>query len=222
MDEKPGDILIVTAHPSEGGAAERAMKAVPCSCELLITGVGGMSMSWALQKRFSAGNPPSLVINAGIAGSYTERFLPGNIVIPVSDCFADMGVDDNGTFVSLFSTSLADPDAWPFRGGRIQCANNWSGLMLHEFPGVIAATVNMASGSIPVIDRIRREWNPDIETMEGAWFAYTCAMQKVDYLSLRAISNMVEPRNIEKWDIPLALERLESAIRETLKIIKSS
>ncbi|HUW93933.1 MAG TPA: hypothetical protein VMV74_12265, partial [Bacteroidales bacterium] len=146
---------------------------------------------------------------------------PGDVVIPVSDCFADMGVDDNGTFVTIFRANLADPDAWPFTCGRIVCSNKWSEAACTLYPAVTAATVNMASGSQPVIDRIRKEWTPDIETMEGAWFAYTCSMHKKDYLSVRAVSNMVETRNLSKWDIPLALDKLDTAVTGILNIIRS-
>ena len=79
----------------------------------------------------------------------------------------------------------------------------------------------MASGSLPVIERIRREWNPDIETMEGAWFAYTCALHKAEYMSVRAVSNLVEPRDLKRWDIPLALGKLETAVTDILNTFRS-
>jgi futalosine hydrolase len=222
MDDKLKDILFVVAHPSEAAAVSRAMVAGGYDSGLIVTGVGGAAMSWALQKRFSEGPRPLLTINAGIAGSYRKAFHPGDIVIPVSDCFADMGVDDNGSFVSLFRANLADPDAGPFTGGRIICSSRWTGALRGIYPAVAAATVNMASGSVPAIERILREWDPDIETMEGAWFAYTCSMHKADYLSVRAISNMVEPRNLKNWDLPLALGSLERAVEKILNIIKAS
>ena len=102
MDNRRGDILIAVAHPSEGEAVQKAISDAGCSCEILVTGVGGAAMSWALQKRFSSGTLPALVINPGIAGSYTSSIAPGDVVIPRSDCFADMGVDDNGYFPFTF------------------------------------------------------------------------------------------------------------------------
>ena len=220
MDEDIADILIAVAHPSEAGAVEKAMSDARCNCEVLITGVGGAAMSWALQKRFSSGAVPSLVINAGIAGSYTASYAPGDVVISCSDCFADMGVDDNGSFLSLFRASLADPDKPPFSEGRIHCHGRWFDSMSTKYPAVRAATVNMTSGSQPVIDRIRKAWDPETETMEGAWFAYACAMSGAEWLAVRAVSNMVGPRNLNKWDIPLALEKLQEAMTDILKTIK--
>ncbi|MGB8358382.1 MAG: hypothetical protein WCD55_07175 [Bacteroidales bacterium] len=221
MDNKTEDIIIAVAHPSEAEVVEQAMSDTQCRYELLVTGVGGAAMSWALQKRFSSGAVPSLVINPGIAGSYIPSLTPGMVVIPYSDCFADMGLDDNGNFLSVFSASMADPDRWPFSGGRIHCRGKWFDILRKEFPVASAATVNMTSGSQPVIDRIRKAWNPDIETMEGAWFAYACSIMHIEWLSVRAVSNIVEPRNLNNWNIPLALAELEKAMTTILKIIKA-
>ena len=222
VDNRRGDILIAVAHPSEAEAVQKAVSDSGCACEILVGGVGGASMSWALQKRFTSGTLPALVINPGIAGSYTASLTPGDVVIPRSDCFADMGVDDNGTFLSLFSANMADPDRWPFSDSRIHCTGRAFDLLSKDYPVVTAATVNMASGSQQVIDRIKDAWNPDIETMEGAWLAYACAVMHIKWLSVRAVSNMVEPRNLKNWNIPLALGRLEKELTGILRIIRTA
>jgi futalosine hydrolase len=220
MDYTSGEILIAVAHPSEEEAVRQAVRAAHTDCDILVTGVGGAAMSWALQKRLAAGPRPPVVIGAGIAGSYVTSVSPGEVVIAGSDCFADMGVDDNGEFISLFSARLADPDRPPFSGGRIVCSGRLFDMVSRLFPVVSAATVNMTSGSQPAIDRIRRSWNPDIETMEGAWLAYACAVSGIEWLSVRAVSNMVEPRNRKNWDIPLALMKLREAMYEILNLLK--
>lgn len=209
MDSNSEDILIAVAHSSEEKAVRRSVAISRVNCEIIVTGVGGAAMSWALQKRFSSGPLPALVIGAGIAGSYVSSLTPGDVVLARSDCFADMGVDDNGNFRSLFGAQLADPDSPPFSGGRIHCSGRWFDLLSGTLHVVTGATVNMSSGSQAVIDRIRKAWDPDIETMEGAWLAYACEVTRVPWLSVRAISNRVEPRNLKNWDIPLALRRLQ-------------
>lgn len=219
MNEAREELIIVTAHQSEYEVVEKAVRRSGRSDEVIVTGVGGAAMSWALQKRFTMQPVPSLVINAGIAGSYVNDLIPGDVVIIGSDCFADMGVDDNGNFTSVFGANLADPDRWPFSDGRIHCTGRWFDLVSKSYTAVRGATVNMSSGSQPVIDRIKRSWNPMIETMEGAWFAYSCAMVHAEWLSVRAISNMVEPRNLDNWKIPLALRNLEDAMADILKSI---
>jgi futalosine hydrolase len=219
MDYNSGDILIAVAHPTEEEAVRRSVADSGCDCGIIVTGVGGAAMSWALQKRFSAGPLPALVIGAGIAGSYVSSLAPGDVVLARSDCFADMGVDDNGNFRSLFGAQLADPDSPPFSGGRIHCSGKWFDLVSGTLPAVTGATVNMSSGSQAVIDRIRKAWDPDIETMEGAWLAYACEITRVPWLSVRAVSNMVEPRNLKNWDIPLALRRLQEKMTRITGLI---
>jgi futalosine hydrolase len=219
MDIGSEDVLIAVAHPSEEKAVRHAVTDSHFNCDILVTGVGGPAMAWALQKRFSEGPVPSLVIGAGIAGSYKPTLNTGSVVIVRSDCFADMGIDDNGTFLPLFRSGMSGPDNYPFIEGRIHCRGKLFDLLAGKYDVVTAATVNMASGSQPVIDRIRLTWNPDIETMEGAWLAYLCAMSHTDWLSVRAVSNMVEPRNLKKWNIELALEQLRLAMTGILNLI---
>lgn len=221
MDNTPVEILIAVAHPSEEEAVKQAVLSARYDCEVIVTGVGGAAMSWALQKRFASDALPKLVIGAGIAGSYVTSLSPGDVVLVRTDCFADMGVDDNGDFRSLFNAKLADPDAHPFRGGRIHCEGEVFGKLSGRLRQVSGATVNMSSGSREVIDRIRRTWNPDIETMEGAWLAYACAVNGLPWISLRAVSNMVEPRNLSRWDIPLALSSLREEMTHVLRLIQA-
>lgn len=219
MNNEFATILIAVAHPSEEEAVRRSAEAAGCRCEILVTGVGGAAVSWGLQKMIASGAPPALVIGAGIAGSYTETLPTGTVVTTLSDCFADMGVDDNGRFTSLFGAGLADPDKPPFTGGRIPCTGRWFDLAAGLLPAVAGATVNMASGSQPVIERIRKSWNPGIETMEGAWLAYTCTMAGIPWIAVRAVSNMVEPRNLKNWDIPVALRNLEEKMTLLLELL---
>ena len=219
VDIRSGNILIAVAHPSEEEAVRHAVTDSHFNCDILVTGVGGPAMAWALQKRFSEGPVPALVIGVGIAGSYRPSLNTGSVVLARSDCFADMGIDDNGTFLPLFRSGMAEPDSYPFTDGRILCSGRWFDLLAGEYSTVTAATVNMTSGSQAVIDRIRHTWDPDIETMEGAWLAYLCAMSRTDWLSVRAVSNMVEPRNPGKWDIPLALEQLSLTMTDILNMI---
>jgi futalosine hydrolase len=52
--------------------------------------------------------------------------------------------------------------------------------------------------------------------MESAAFFYVCLSQKVPFAALRAISNKVEVRNKAAWNIPQAVQNLETAIREAV------
>jgi futalosine hydrolase len=63
---------------------------------------------------------------------------------------------------------------------------------------------------------ISEKYHPDIETMEGAAFFYICSRENIPFLAVRAVSNRVEPRNKEKWNIPLAISNLSLKLKEVL------
>jgi futalosine hydrolase len=112
-----------------------------------------------------------------------------------------------------------DPDEFPFEGGVIYSQNKYFDKIENILTKVRAITVNTCSGSVPTIEKLKNKFNPDIETMEGATFFYICAREKIPFLSVRAISNKVEPRNRDSWDIPLALKNLTEKLKEILLML---
>ena len=186
----------------------------------LVTGVGSIATAWAMTKRFSSGFKPDLAINAGIAGSFRDDLPAGEVVIPASDCFADAGIDTGKGFLTLAEAGLEDPDQYPFRGGRIIAENKYFKKATGLLKPVKAITVNTSTGSTETIERLVSKYNPDIETMEGATFFYICSREEIPFLALRSISNRVEPRNREKWDIRLALNKLQIQLKEVLLLFE--
>lgn len=200
--------------PSVGGLVFRDMEIFP-----LVTGVGSVATSWTMTKWISSNPKPDLAINIGIAGSYREDIMPGDVVVPVSDCFADAGIETADGFHTLSEAGLQDPDKFPFKEGRIIAENSYVTIASGHFKAVPAITVNSASGSQSTIDRLVKKYNPGIETMEGATFFYICSGENIPFLALRSVSNMVEPRNKDKWNIPLALARLSERLKELLILL---
>jgi len=216
-------ILIVAATDAEADALRRisGMLSSPegfilgnCEISLLITGVGAVSTAWTLTKWFSVNQKPELTVNIGIAGSYREDIKIGDVVIPVSDCFADSGIETKNGFISLAEAGMEDPDRFPFKDGKIRMENKFIELNLKNLRHVNAITVNSASGSVDSIGKLIKKYDPDIETMEGATFFYICSREKVPFLAMRSISNRVEPRDKGKWDITFALNSLSEKLGE--------
>jgi futalosine hydrolase len=225
----PFKILYITATTSEAEflGKIRSMQAIPggyrsgnVEIEVLIAGVGSISTAWELQKWISVNNRPDLAINCGIAGSYKEKIKIGDIVMPVSDCFADAGVEDGNAFLTLSEAGLTDANMFPFTDGNILAQNEYVDRLKERVMPVRAITVNTATGSDATRGKLAEKFNPDIETMEGAAFFYICSRAKIPFLSLRAISNMVEIRNRQKWDIPLALKNLSETLNDVILILK--
>ena len=222
-------ILFVTATPSEAEILNLlpGLKSTPEGISFrsheistLVTGVGSIATAWAMTKRLSSGFRPDLAINAGIAGSFRDDLPAGEVVIPVSDCFADAGIDTGKGFMTLAEAGLEDPDQYPFRGGKIIAENKYVKKATGLLKPVKAITVNTSTGSTETIERLVNKYDPDIETMEGATFFYICTREEIPFLALRSISNRVEPRNREKWDIRLALNKLQIQLKEVLLLLE--
>ncbi|HOU01889.1 MAG TPA: futalosine hydrolase [Bacteroidales bacterium] len=218
-------ILIVAATEGEAGILRNIRGIVnsggwfekgDCKIDTLVTGVGSVGTSWSLSKWFSVNEKPQLAINIGIAGSFKKDIAEGDVVVAVSDCFADAGIESGRGFLTLAEAGLEDPDRFPFRNGRIICDNRFVDLAAGKLRKVKAVTVNTASGTEETIARLVSKYDPDIETMEGAAFSYSCSCERVDYLALRSVSNIIGPRLKQKWNIPLALSALTRALEEFL------
>ena len=52
-----------------------------------------------MKQWLSVNEKPDLAINAGIAGSYKDDIRYGDVVMPVTDCFADAGIEDGENFL---------------------------------------------------------------------------------------------------------------------------
>lgn len=212
----PARVLIVAATKAEADAAGGIVVPDDTSFSILVTGVGTVATTWAMARWISSNPGPDLAINIGLAGSYGKNINPGDVVMPVMDCFADAGIETGEGFRTLAEAGLEDPDRFPFSKGRIIADNG----IVRKAAGIVkpvsAITVNTASGSETTIERLRKIYDPDIETMEGAAFFYVCSMAGVPFIALRAVSNIVEPRNRDKWEIRLALDNLSLKLKEIL------
>ncbi len=218
-------ILYVTATRAEADAFKRIKGLLPLSDEyrfgtfeisLLVTGVGSAATAWSMKQWISSNEKPDLVINGGIAGSYRIDLKIGDVVMPATDCFADAGVEDGENFLTMSEAGLISANEFPFRDGLIYADSLYNFQVKSILRPVRAITVNSATGSEATILKMQKKFNPDIETMEGATFFYICARENLPFLALRAISNMVEPRNKNNWNIPLALESLSTKLYEVI------
>jgi futalosine hydrolase len=182
----------------------------------LVTGVGSISTAWALMQWIALNGKPDLLINAGIAGSYKDEYITGDVVIPYSDCFADAGIEDGDNFLTLSEAGLVEADEFPFKDGLLFTDREIFEKMKGIMKPVRAITVNTATGSESSMKKMLIKYNPDIETMEGATFFYICCRENIPFLAVRAISNRVEKRNRKNWNIALALNNLSEKLIDVL------
>ena len=177
--------------------------------DCLIAGIGMLATTYTLTQTL-AKKKYQLIINAGIAGSFKVGFKPGDVVEVINEHLADFGVDDNGVFKHVFDEKFIERDDFPFREGILM--NPVKHHFSSHLPDAIGITVNTASGSADRIMFIKEKFNPDIETMEGAAVFYVALHQRLPFVEIRSVSNMVEPRNRKDWKVPQAIEKLNSSL----------
>lgn len=166
--------------------------------DILITGVGMTATAFALGKYLNSSY--NLVLNVGIAGSFDTNIALGSIVNVCSDTFAELGAEDHDQFLSIDELGF----------GTNAYTNNYTSALpqVDRLPQVKGITVNKVHGNAQSIARIKSLFNPQVESMEGAAFFYACHQLQLPCLQIRSISNKVEPRNKETWEIGLAIKNL--------------
>ena len=181
--------------------------------QTFITGVGAPSTMYMVMKAIMQ-DKPQLIIQAGIAGSFKKDINKGSVVIVESEQWCDLGIEDNEQFLDLFDMGFAKPNELPYSNSLISCQFHQTGI--EHLQKVKAVTANTAHGNEQTINKIISKYNPDIESMEGAAIAHICAMENIPFIQIRSISNFVEARNRNNWDIPLAIKNLNIELRELL------
>jgi len=178
------------------------------SIEVLISGIGCVATTFRLTQTLMQ-RSYSRVVSIGIAGSFAEDIYTGETVQITEDCFADLGIDDNGQFLNFREVGLPYDD--------FDCD-----FIINPAPitsphrKVRGITVQTASGSKKRIDELIARFQPQVETMENAVFFYVCRKMQIPFISLRAISNKVEPRNRKNWQIDEAIENVNNSLTELL------
>jgi len=181
--------------------------------DLIITGLGATFTTYFLTKALQLAHY-DLVINAGIAGSFRDELSIGTVVNVKSEQFCDFGIEDGDQIKTVFDAGFVDPNDHPFHNGQLINPHKFDNLELTAVQGV---TGNISHGTAQSIARIKKQFDPDIESMEGAAIFYVCLLEKVPFLEIRAISNYVDIRNTEKWDIPTAIQNMTDELFRFLR-----
>ena len=189
------------------------LNALPGYVDIEITGVGVPAALYHLQKKLYQ-NKYDLVVQAGIAGTFNNKFQPGDVVIVRQDTFADIGMEESCEFTSIFQTAFADKNKFPFSDGWL--VNEYAYVKNPNLPLVNAVTINKISDNELQKQQLTASFSPDIETMEGAALHYVCLQENIPFLQIRSISNEVGIRDKSKWKMKEAIINLNE---ETEKLI---
>jgi len=181
--------------------------------ETLITGVGMTATTYSLTKALLR-KSYDLVIGAGIAGSLDSRLDKGEVVIVSEESIGDLGVQEGGSFRSIFDLSLLQKNEDPFKDGRL--VNDTAGLTELGLKLANGVTVNEITTDPARLELYRDQLHASVESMEGAPLHYVCLMEKIPFLQLRSISNFAGERDKSRWDIALAISNLNQSLQQVL------
>ncbi len=181
---------------------------------VLITGIGIASSVYFLTTEL-LNKKVDLVLQAGIAGSFKYDLQLSETVLINSDTFGDAGMEEKGNFKTIFDAGFADKNEYPFTDGwLINASNLLSASTLQSVKGV---TVNKVSDSNSQRQQLLQYFAPDIETMEGASLHFVCLHQKIPFLQIRAISNVVGERDKSKWKVKEAIANLNIELEKIIQ-----
>jgi futalosine hydrolase len=178
--------------------------------DCLVTGVGQLQCAAHLSALL-ARNQYRAVIQAGLAGSFHSKYPKLSVVCVAEEILADLGAESNGSYLDLIEMGLLQAQQAPFKDGVLHA--NEAGLFdSRALPRVRSVTVNRTLGDPLSIGWVTDRYSPDIVNMEGAAMFYVCLLAGVPFMELRAVSDMVGPRDKSQWDIPGAVAVLNSEL----------
>ncbi len=179
--------------------------------DILITGVGSPACMYALTKNLQI-KKYDFVLQAGIAGTFRNKYALGETVAVKQEVFADLGISESGSLYSLFDKGYADSNIMPYTNkSLLNPSDNYFAL-----PAVNAITVNMISDNATQTGMFINKYNPDIESMEGAAFHYVCISEGIRFMQLRSISNFVGDRVKSNWKMKESIQSLNENLTRVI------
>ena len=169
---------------------------------------------------------PELIIITGCGGAYPGSGLSvGDLAVASDEIFGDEGVLTPAGWMDMKQIGLAlfseEERSWynsiPLARHEAQKAMKLAdshGLKLTRGRFV---TVSSCSGTKIRGQELARRYQAVCENMEGAAIALTALRYGIPCLEIRGISNLVEDRDMSRWDISRAVE---AAQRFVIKVVE--
>lgn len=161
---------------------------------------------------------PRLLVNTGCGGAYVGSDLHvGDLAVATAEIYGDEGVL---TVDGWHTLEIIGIPAVERKGNRYS----------NEFPLSMQAvakafqfafslglpvkrgkfvTVSTCSGTSSRGSELYNRFGGICENMEGAAVAHVSLLYDIPFLEVRGISNMVEDRDLSRWDIPRSVEMVQ-------------
>ena len=205
-------ILIVTAVQAEADAIGR-----PKGTFVIAGGIGRTNAAATTTASILGDGPFQWVINIGVAGALPESNLSiGDIVVATSCVYMEEGLQTPEGFQDMKQMGFTLGN---FKGNTVP-VDPW---MLEQLGGLgrqgSIATVATCSGSDEQALAVGTRTGALCEAMEGAAVVHAAQRLNAPAIEIRVISNTTGERNMQDWNIDLALGKLGQVTEQAINAL---
>ncbi|HEX8960876.1 MAG TPA: futalosine hydrolase [Geobacteraceae bacterium] len=185
-----------------------------------VTGIGKVNTAitvTSLLERYD----PEILINTGCAGAYRGGGLAvGDLAMATAEVFGDEGVraPDGWHSLELIGIPAVERggerwfNSFPLTRWAMDKAGHVAETAGFALRRGVFVTVSTVSGTAERGEELSRFFGGICENMEGGAAAQAALLYGVDCLEIRGVSNLVEDRDLSRWNISLAAERAQAFI----------
>lgn len=191
----------------------------------VVSGMGKTNAAHAatvLIERFS----PGLVILFGVGGAYPSSGLEvGDVAVAEKEVYGDEGFQRGNRFHGTECIGIP-----LLKRGRKRYFNEFpldrklsrktleSARLVTKTAAGTFVTVSTCTGTKARALELEKRLGAICENMEGAAVAHVCAIYGIPMIEIRGISNIVENRDKDRWNVTLAAEHCQEVVLNVLKV----
>jgi len=184
----------------------------PEACASLVTGVGPVETAVRLTAFLAeCSRPLAGVVNFGVAGAYLLEGRNNAAVLDIClaerEVLGDLGICSGAEVKRLRGEGLEMNDTFDLDPGLLRQAEALLAAASIPHRSGVFATVSCVSGTRERGGMLARQHHALCENMEGAAVARACQHFGLPLLELRCVSNLVEDRNRQNWQLRKACAR---------------
>lgn len=199
---------------------------------LCVGGMGKVNAAHATALLLSQFSPDALVI-FGIGGAYpASGAIIGDVAIAKEEIAGDEGVVTLDGFkdteyigiplikaaTSMMYTKYPAPDSLLKRSLQALVSSQEARAAKVHVGAFV--TLSTCTGTSARARELEQRYHGLCENMEGAAAVQVAELHGIPWIEVRGISNIVEDRNVDTWDIPKAVDSAQKAVLRVLDIFK--
>ncbi len=193
---------------------------------LCAGGMGKANAAHAATLLVARFNPEALLI-FGVGGAYPSSGAGvGDVALASEEIAADEGVltpegFKDAEFIGIPLLKTAGQEIFStYRSSERLLHQARKTLLSHPGGAVMSGpfvTLSTCTGTAARSRELEDRYHGLCENMEGAAAVHVATCHDVPWLEVRGISNIVEDRNLRRWNIPKAAEAVQTAVMKILQ-----